>query len=59
MIAWWVITEVINLKKKCETCGREIDNSEATHCSDDCLFQSIKNSQPFMLSKEDSTVNSG
>jgi len=33
--------------KFCKNCGKELDNPQATHCSDECLFTSIKNSKPF------------
>jgi len=34
--------------KKCENCGKVLDNSLVTHCSDKCLFESIKKSREFM-----------
>lgn len=34
--------------KKCENCGRVLDNSLVTHCSDKCLFESVKKSREFM-----------
>ena len=34
--------------KKCENCGKVLDNSLITHCSDKCLFESIKKSREFM-----------
>lgn len=37
----------LNLNKKCEVCGKEIQDPHATHCSDKCLFESIKNTKPF------------
>lgn len=33
---------------KCENCGKVLEHTQSTHCSDECLFASIKNSQPFM-----------
>jgi len=34
--------------KKCENCGKVLDNYLITHCSDKCLFESIKKSREFM-----------
>jgi len=30
--------------KKCNQCGKLLKNETATHCSDTCLFMSIKKS---------------
>ena len=35
------------MPKFCKNCGKELDNPHATHCSDECLFTTIKNSKPF------------
>ncbi len=29
----------------CENCGKFMKNSDVTHCSDECLFELIKNSE--------------
>ncbi|MGB9124712.1 MAG: hypothetical protein WA833_00215 [Nitrosotalea sp.] len=44
---------------KCENCGKPLESSLYTHCSDKCLFDSIKNSQPFAIEdrKNNSTSN--
>lgn len=34
--------------KKCENCGKALDGFLATHCSDKCIFESIKASRKFM-----------
>jgi len=34
--------------KKCETCGKVLDSPLVTHCSDKCLFESVKKSREFM-----------
>jgi hypothetical protein len=31
--------------KKCQQCKKILDNDIATHCSDECLLQSIKKSK--------------
>ncbi len=41
---------------KCEVCGKELGNDQSTHCSEKCLFESIKNSQKF-VPKEQSPKN--
>ena len=33
--------------KKCKNCGKELKDPRLTHCSDKCLFESIKNSKKF------------
>ncbi|MDE1861678.1 MAG: hypothetical protein KGI33_02070 [Thaumarchaeota archaeon] len=30
------------MKKKCEVCGKSVPDPYATHCSEKCLFSSIK-----------------
>ena len=30
--------------KRCQNCDKEMDNPELTHCSDECLFDTIKDS---------------
>jgi len=37
--------------KKCENCGKELENQRHTHCSDKCIFESIKNSKKFVPKK--------
>lgn len=37
--------------RKCGVCGKELDNPLSTHCSDKCLFESIKKSKPFSRKK--------
>ena len=32
---------------KCENCGKALEDFRYTHCSEECLFDSIKNSIPF------------
>lgn len=34
--------------KKCGVCGKELENPLSTHCSDKCLFETIKNSKKFV-----------
>ncbi|HXX06086.1 MAG TPA: hypothetical protein VEJ68_04610 [Candidatus Bathyarchaeia archaeon] len=34
--------------KNCENCGKALDGFLATHCSDKCIFESIKASRKFM-----------
>ncbi len=34
--------------KRCQICGKLLDFSDITHCSEECLFESIKNSKRFM-----------
>ena len=34
--------------KKCGVCGKELENPLSTHCSDKCLFKTIKNSKKFV-----------
>lgn len=36
------------LANKCEICGKILDDPKATHCSDECLFESISKSREFM-----------
>jgi len=31
--------------KKCENCGKELEDPRLTHCSNNCLFEIIKNSE--------------
>ena len=28
--------------KKCENCGKKLENGRLTHCSDKCIFESVK-----------------
>jgi len=35
------------MKNMCKNCGREIQNENITHCSDKCIFDSIKKSKKF------------
>ena len=30
--------------ERCQNCDKEMDNTELTHCSDECLFDTIKDS---------------
>lgn len=34
--------------KKCEECSKELENPLSTHCSDKCLFETVKNSKKFV-----------
>jgi len=47
----------LNLSNKCEVCGEEIQDQHATHCSDKCIFESIKNTKPFRGLKQSHTKN--
>ncbi len=38
--------------KKCENCGKELESQNLTHCSNNCLFESIKNAKRFVPKKE-------
>ena len=33
--------------KNCENCGKEMRDSNLTHCSEQCVFESIKQSKKF------------
>ena len=33
------------MAKNCEVCGKKIENPDLTHCSDECLFKSVKSSR--------------
>jgi predicted nucleic acid-binding Zn ribbon protein len=35
------------LTRKCEICGKTLED-ESTHCSENCLFESVKDSKRFM-----------
>lgn len=35
------------MEKQCKSCGKEIKNEYITHCSDKCIFDSIKKSKKF------------
>jgi len=35
------------MSAKCKYCGKKLEHKELTHCSDECLFSSIKKSKPF------------
>ena len=35
------------MRKICKVCGKEIQNQNTTHCSDRCIFDSIKKSKSF------------
>jgi len=37
--------------KKCENCGKELEDQRQTHCSDKCILESIKNSKKFVPKK--------
>jgi len=39
--------------KKCENCSKELENQHLTHCSDKCLFESIKNYKKFVPKKSE------
>ena len=41
----------LEMTKKCEVCGKKLSNDTLTHCSDKCLFESIKNSKKFVPKK--------
>ena len=31
----------------CQNCKKEMEHPDLTHCSDECLFDEIKNEKPF------------
>ena len=33
------------MAKNCEVCGEIMENPDLTHCSDECLFESVKSSK--------------
>ncbi len=35
------------MSKTCKNCGEDIQNENVTHCSDRCIFESIKKSKKF------------
>ncbi|MDE1844224.1 MAG: hypothetical protein KGI10_02715 [Thaumarchaeota archaeon] len=35
------------MTRKCATCGKVLEEPQATHCSDACLHKSIEKSKPF------------
>jgi len=37
--------------KKCKNCGKELEDQHLTHCSDKCIYESIKNSKKFVPKK--------
>lgn len=42
-----------HLIRKCEICGKRLEDGQSTHCSEECLFKSIENSKSFMPEPED------
>jgi len=47
----------INMIRKCEVCGKQLENGQSTHCSEDCLFKSIEKSKPFMPESKDNNLS--
>lgn len=41
----------------CKECGKKLRDENATHCSDACLFESIKDSVPVYGSKPNPAEN--
>jgi hypothetical protein len=37
----------LEMSKKCENCGKKLEKRRLTHCSEKCIFESIKNSKKF------------
>ena len=42
----------LDLAKTCECCGKKLKVPHATHCSEKCLFKSIKKAKPFVPKKQ-------
>jgi len=32
--------------ERCDNCNRDMDHPELTHCSDECLFETMKHIRP-------------
>jgi hypothetical protein len=39
---------------QCQKCGKKLTDPHATHCSEECLFDDIKKSKPFVVDNENS-----
>ena len=37
--------------EKCENCGKKLENGRLTHCSNKCIYESVKKSKKFIPSK--------